>query len=121
MYTPPKRMAGQGSDREARLFQILAFLLWNEYECNGEGVEPKKVTTYQVAKGIGMSPSQHLRGLLNELSRKGYLDYSEGVARNGVLRAEWCLSENLYSHPKVHEIYEHARHISEAQRHEALQ
>jgi len=114
MYTPPKRTEGQGSNRADRLFQILVALLWNEYECNQD--DPQYVGTYKVAELIGMKPSGHLRGMLHELWRQGYIEYNVGNAKNGAMREEWCLSQNLYAHPRVHEIYEHARHIRENQR-----
>lgn len=112
MYTPPKRTTGQGSSREDRLFQILVAFLWHEYECDSD--ERHYATTRDIAKLVKMQPTAHLRGMLNQLSRAKYIHHQYGTARNGTSRDEWCLEETIYEHPKVHELYEHARHVREA-------
>lgn len=65
MYQPQKRQ-GNGVDRVGRKFQILT-LLFDGFDPSEGYRDDAYKSCYQIARSIGLAPSQHVRDILEEL------------------------------------------------------
>lgn len=90
MFTPQKRQ-GNGVDRVGRKFQILTYLF--------DGFDPSEgyredgwLTCYAIAKAIGLTPSEHLRGILEELIDEGVVVYRIAPHRPGISKVQYNIS-----------------------------
>lgn len=93
MYTPAKRKAGQGSERKERKLQILTFIMENT---KTDRDEAPHFGTYQIAKAIGLKPTQHLRNILCEMYDEGLILHEFDHARNNVIKSVWYYCENWH-------------------------
>jgi len=59
-----------------------------------------KMTMYRIAKGLDMSPSNHLTKILKEMVAAGLLDCSQAIHRPGVNKAIWGLKEGTWAYPQ---------------------
>ncbi len=92
MFTPNKRKQGRGVDRAARKFQILTLLydLRKDKTTQARQLnmnltsEAFEMTVYDIGRRIGVTPSQHLRGLVMELVREGVVVMQERPHRKNV-------------------------------------
>lgn len=92
MFQPEKRR-GNGVDRVGRKFQILT-LLFAEFDPS-EGYSPDAwMTCYQIAKRIGLTPSEHLRGILEELIDEGVVEYRIVPHRPELSKVQYAIHPN---------------------------
>lgn len=110
MYQAPRLPRGNGSARVQRMFSILSVLYDERYifphqEFDGwipEGSTLKKyrgewagwLTTGDVARALGLKPSQHLRGLLAELQADSFLLMQTKPYRANVHAHMWMIADN---------------------------
>jgi hypothetical protein len=102
MYQPPKLMIGQGSARFDRKLQILSGLF------DAGNKSPKGSPwwgTYEIAKMIGLKPSQHLRGILRELYDEGVLLHQITNHRPNQYKDIWSLASNAPYSAKYNEYF----------------
>lgn len=98
MYQPVKRMAGQGSARPQRLFQILTVLYerrFEQYDVDATLVHggDATMTTNEIAKQCGLKASPHFRGLLDELLGGGHLAVLPEQYRVNMMVYKWQISD----------------------------
>ena len=91
MYTPLKLAVGQGSARYERKLQILSGM-WDAGNKAPNG--SAWWGTYEIAKMIGLKPSQHLRAILWELYDEGVLLHQVKDHRPNQYKDIWSLSSN---------------------------
>jgi len=73
MFQPEKRQ-GNGVDRVGRKFQILS-LLYSERHTMRVFSQDGWMTVYGIGKAIDLTPSEHLRGIMEELIDEGVVNY----------------------------------------------
>jgi len=90
MFQPQKRQ-GNGVDRVGRKFQILTLLF--------EGFDPSEgyredgwKTCYQIAKAIQLTPSNHLRGILEELIDENVVVYRIVPHRPDLSKVQYAIA-----------------------------
>lgn len=81
--------------RDERKAQVIALLAIEAQH----GREPK-MTMYRIAKGLDMSPSNHLTKILKEMVVSGVLDCSQVIHRPGVNKAVWGLKRGTWAYPQ---------------------
>lgn len=92
MYQPQKRK-GNGVDRVGRKFQILTLLQdWENTRVNGKDAEG--VTVYWIARQLGLTPSNHLRGLVYELCCEEVVCWQQYEYRPNMPRNVYWISPN---------------------------
>jgi len=94
MFQPAARN-GNGVDRAGRKLQILT-ALW-EKRFNNRLPDGSKgndwLTSYEIAKMIGIKPSQHLRNILSELCFDGSLLFQQKPHRPNQVKIIYCVSD----------------------------
>lgn len=80
--------------RDERKVQIMAALA-----IKAQHGEPPRMTMYQLAKRLDMSPSTHLLNILKEMQSAGLLTCERQEHRPDVVRLVWWLPEGSYQLP----------------------
>jgi len=73
-----KRKAYSRGEREQMILDAM-------YRRIGDGLEPE-MTSYQVAKALGLNSAQHVRNIMEEMCRKRMLDFRMVEHRPGVAK-----------------------------------
>lgn len=95
MFQPAKNHKGNGVSRAGRKFQILTFVWECRYKRSAAGgLVNMWVTTYDIAKAIGMKPSKHLREILGELYQEGVLLNQQEPHRPNQFKMIWACADN---------------------------
>ena len=81
-------------NRDERKVQVLAALA-----IKAQHGQPPKMTMYQIAKTLDMSPSTHLLNILKEMQSAGLLTCERQEHRPGVERMVWWLPKGSYQLP----------------------
>lgn len=92
MYQPERRI-GNGVDRVGRKFQILT-LLFGGFDPSEGHREDGWLSCYQIAHKIGLTPSQHLRGILEELIEEEVVSYRIVPHRPNQSKVQYNIAPN---------------------------
>jgi predicted transcriptional regulator len=86
-----------GNKALSRAERERTILIWFAIRIQHENL--KYATSYEIAKGLGLSANQKLRVILNEMSSKGLLDRQE-VSKQGRYKGSgYMLAEGTYKRP----------------------
>ncbi len=95
MFMPAKNQKRNGVDRAGRKFQILTYLWERRYKRSASGaVGNMWVTTYEIARAIGMKPTKHLRTILEELYQEGVILNQQELHRLNQYKMIWACADN---------------------------
>lgn len=99
MFTATKRQFGNGKDRDSRKFEILTFLYDARYRQSGRVGASEHYprgwrTSYEIAHACGMKPTQHLRGILEELYQEGVVLIELVPHRKNVSKSAYTVADN---------------------------
>jgi len=97
VYQAVKRSNGNGAARVQRKFSILSRLFDERFSRAKEqqlhaGELRNWLSTYEIAKDIGMKPSGHLRDILNELTREGFIEQKFVQHRSNREKSMWKIA-----------------------------
>ncbi len=88
---------------QERKFQIVRVLILQAFD-NEPGIFTEQwFTLRQVARLVGLQPTQYLRDLLTELARENAVEIGEGKAPNGMLRYQYSVLAYVINSEKYHE------------------
>lgn len=90
MFQPEKRN-GNGVDRVGRKFQILT-LLYGEWHVAKEYSSDGWLTVYSIGKAIGLTPSAHLRNLIEELIDEDVILYRVVPHRPTLSKVQYAIA-----------------------------
>lgn len=115
MYQAVKLPRGNGSSRIQRKFSILSVLYDERYGAPDHQLQwlnpddtPVQthggewsgwLTTGDVARKLGLKPSQHVRGLLNELKADSFVLMQSAPYRANVHKHMWMIADNARFSP----------------------
>lgn len=102
MYTPEKRKLGHGADRAGRKFQILSWL----QDQTLTQFPDRYYTSHQIAKAIGLKPSQHVRNMLYELFREGAIEGFYEDRPCGITRTNYRFKNQAFELEQYREFWE---------------
>lgn len=90
-------------DKTARKFSIVRILLMEAFSVERGQFVVQVWTLRQIARKVGLQPTQYLRSLLDELSNEHAISIQEGIAPNGTLRYEYSVLSTVTDSEKYHE------------------
>lgn len=97
--------------QDERSFQIVRTLLLKSFETNPGVFVERWFTIRQIAKFVGLKPTNYLRTMLNQQAVTEALDVREGTAPNGRLRYEYAVRAEVLDSETYHEPF--AKYFSE--------
>lgn len=89
-------------NRNDRKFQIVRILAMEGFREDGLW-EPEWLTIRQIARAAKLSTSNYIRDLLAELREEGLIEARYAPARNGLVRYEYRVVNDIFDRELVHE------------------
>jgi hypothetical protein len=93
MFRPDKRRMGHGSERTDRYFQILTVLY--EQKIGIDESAEVALTMQQIARKIGLAPSQHVREMLYTMYNEGWVSAETVTRKNGMIVVYWSHRDGI--------------------------
>ncbi len=111
MFTAQKRQYGNGKDRAGRKFEILTFLYEARYvrhlvQLADDPEDRSWRSSHEIAKALRMTPSQHLRGILEELYQEGLVLIEMIPHRKNVSKSTYTIADNARYSPEWRDAFD---------------
>lgn len=97
--------------QDERRFQIVRTLLLKSFEIEPGVFVVRWFTIRQIAKFVGLKPTNYLRTMLNQQAVYADIDVREGTAPNGRMRYEYSVRPEVLDSETYHEPF--AKYFSE--------